>query len=96
MISFDDLSVSQIQVQLTERDQLKNEVVVLQKQLEKKIYSGFGPSNAPFGTKWAMGVYSGWRDGTASECIIPEGWREKYALQFYYRKSGLRSFLVYF
>ena len=75
MISFDDLSVSQIQVQLTERDQLKNEVVVLQKQLEKKTYSGFGPSNAPFGTKWALGVYSGWRDGTASECIIPEGWR---------------------
>ena len=45
------------------------------KKHETETYKGFGSSNTPFGSRWALGVYNGWLDGTADECIIPEGWR---------------------
>jgi len=44
-------------------------------QPEKRVYSGFGMEQAPFGCEWALGVYNGWLAGTASKCKIPEGWR---------------------
>ena len=51
----------------------------LKKEYEKlldstKTFSGCGPSSAPFGTRYACGVTDSWLAGTASECIIPEGW----------------------
>ena len=42
-------------------------------QYEYKTYTGLGCGECPGGEEWNCGVHASWRDGTASECQVPEG-----------------------
>ena len=63
-----------LEIEVENYVQLKDEYQKLLESIQEQSFSGCGISNAPFGTKNACGVTSGWVHGAASECIIPPGW----------------------